>query len=83
MAKKASSYEKRAKLLVCIIKKGEEQLEFFEEKLGLAEHYKDLETAVERLREAKQALASKSDTELKVLAETISEVIATILNKGS
>ena len=63
-----------------IIKKGEDQLEYFEERLGLAAHYSELEAAVEKLKVVLEDLNDKKDT-----AESqrlISEVITTILNKG-
>ena len=66
-----------------VIKKGEEQLEFFEEKLGLATHYKELESAVEKLDSVKKILTEYGDEKSKRASNALTEVIATILNKGS
>lgn len=63
-----------------IIKKGEDQLEFFEEKLGLAAHYSELRAAVDKLRTVLDNLKNTNDTEKS--EKLISEVITTILNKG-
>ena len=41
-----------------VIKKGEEHLSFLEDRLGLAEHYKELEEAVELIESVKQSLDS-------------------------
>ena len=66
-----------------VIKKGEEQLEFFEEKLGLATHYKELESAVKKLDSVKEILTEYGDEKSKGATNALIEVIATILNKGS
>lgn len=63
-----------------IIKKGEEQLEFFEDRLGLASHYSDLEAAVEKLWQVLENVKQGKNTEES--EAMISEVITTILNKG-
>ena len=63
-----------------IIKKGEDQLEFLEDKLGLAAHYNDLEGAVEKLRLVLKNVKDNKDAEES--EKLISEVITTILNKG-
>ena len=63
-----------------IIKKGEDQLEFFEEKLGLAAHYSELRAAVDKLGTVLDNLKNTNDTEKS--EKLISEVITTILNKG-
>ncbi len=63
-----------------LIKKGEDQLEFFETKLGLAAHYRELEDAVEKLKTLKQKLEGCDGTGESV--QLLSEVINTILNKG-
>ena len=51
-----------------IIKKGEEQLEFLEEKLGLASHHKELEAMADKLCVLKEKLilhsATPSDTDI-------------------
>lgn len=63
-----------------IIKKGEDQLEFFEEKLGLAAHYSELGGAVDTLKLVIDNIKSGKDSEGS--CKMISEVIAIILNKG-
>ena len=63
-----------------IIKKGEDQLEFFESRLGLAAHYSELEKAVEKLKLVLENIKSGKDSEES--QKMISEVISTILNKG-
>ena len=63
-----------------IIKKGEEQLDFFETKLGLAAHYNELEAAIEKLTMVAENI--KAGTNSDASLSTISEVIATIQNKG-
>ena len=65
-----------------IIKKGEEELLFLEEKLGLASHYSELREAVESLEKIKAVLALEKD---KYMGEinTLSSVISTILSKGN
>lgn len=62
-----------------IIKKGEEELSFLEEKLGLATHYRDLTALAERLTAAAADLRSRGDEETPVL---LSDAAKTILNKG-
>ena len=51
-----------------VIKKGEDQLSFLEDRLGLAEHYEELSEAVELLEGIKKLL---DDDKIK---ETISQV---------
>lgn len=65
-----------------IIKKGEEELEFFENKLGLAEHAKNLKAATEKLEQIKEFLKNENSEYFEDQINTISEVITTILNKG-
>ena len=65
-----------------IIKKGEEQLEFFEDKLGLAEHAKNLISATEKLEKIKEILKEENSTYFEEPISLLSEVISTILNKG-
>ena len=62
-----------------IIKKCEEQLLFFEEKLGLARRYSELENAAKRLNSLKASVSG--DNAEDVISE-IDGVIATIINKG-
>ena len=63
-----------------IIKKGEEELDFFEERLGLATHYSELESAVRKLRTVEENIKNGNNSEES--QKLISEVITTILNKG-
>lgn len=63
-----------------IIKKGEEQLDFFETKLGLAAHYNELEAAIEKLIRVAENIKAGIDSDASL--NTIFEVIATIQNKG-
>ena len=65
-----------------IIKKGEEQLEFLESRLGLARRYTELEDAVKVLLEIKEHLSASSDERFLKDAERIDETVAVILNKG-
>ena len=64
-----------------IIKKGEVQLEFLEEKLGLCAHYTELQKAVESLEQIKASLTQQKD-KYGIEIEKLSAVISTILNKG-
>ena len=65
-----------------IIKKGEEQLEFFEEKLGLCDRYNELSSVAERLDVLICELEeNKSGASGKAVA-TLKEIIPIILNKG-
>ena len=66
-----------------VIKKGEEQLEFLEEKLGLATHYEELEKAVDKLYTVEKVLMEYGDERSLRAKDTLSDVIAVILNKGS
>jgi len=63
-----------------IIKKGEEELDFLETKLGLAAHYSELGDAIEKLNKVTENIRAGIDPEGSLKA--ISEVIATIQNKG-
>ena len=62
-----------------IIKRGEEQLSFLEERLGLASDYEKLGSYTERLSEFKAKLLSSGDSDGACLIE---EVIEQITNKG-
>lgn len=62
-----------------LIKKGEERLEFLEERLGLAKHYTELDGVCESLTDIKTELESAG---LSNVAEKISSVIG-IISKGS
>jgi predicted DNA-binding protein YlxM (UPF0122 family) len=63
-----------------LIKKGEEQLVLFEERLGLAERYAELSRAADELSEIAKRLSDKQDTitEAKQLTEIID-----IIRKGN
>ena len=63
-----------------LIKKGEEQLNFFEQKLGLAERYNELSDAADSLLEIANKLSDRQDTitEAKQLTEIID-----IIRKGN
>ena len=63
-----------------VIKKCEEYLTFLESKLGLAEHYSELQLAVEKLNKVRKNLAEGIDS--KESDSLILEVISTIQNKG-
>ena len=62
-----------------IIKRGEEQLVFLEDKLGLAEHYKKLDSYKEKLLILEKKLFDAGDEDGRNL---ISEVIEQINSKG-
>ena len=63
-----------------IIKKGEEQLDFLETKLGLAAHYTELEAAIEKLTRVAENIRANANPEESL--NSIFEVITTIQNKG-
>ena len=56
-----------------VIKKGEEQLSFLEDRLGLAEHYEQLERAVELIDGIKSALKN-GDLDSVAGVATLSEI---------
>ncbi len=62
-----------------IIKRGEEQLVFLEEKLGLAQEHEKLRSYTEKLIAFKERLTSSGDTDG---VELIGEIIEQITNKG-
>ena len=62
-----------------VIKRGEEQLEFFEEKLGLAARHEQLSHTAEMLLSIKDSLLSKGLTDE---CERIEKAIETIIGKG-
>lgn len=62
-----------------IIKKGEEQLSFFEERLGLASHYRELTTVAARLTALADTMKRQNNTDAAAL---LSEAANAILNKG-
>ena len=63
-----------------LIKKGEEKLAFFEEKLNLAEHYALLDTVSESLSEIHSSLLSDDDRE--VVIKRVESAIE-IISKGN
>jgi predicted DNA-binding protein YlxM (UPF0122 family) len=63
-----------------IIKRGEEHLEFLEEKLGLAERHSTLLSAVSKLEAIKDTLSRTPDLYKEEIAIT-DEVINIILNR--
>ena len=65
-----------------IIKKGEEQLEFFEKRLALAARYDALCAAADSLRLVRGKVAKSDDAELSHCSAVIDEVIDVMLNKG-
>ena len=65
-----------------IIKKGEEQLEFFESTLKLASHNKELVCAAEALKKLKTILEEKTSYDFSNEINVLDSVISTILNKG-
>lgn len=62
-----------------IIKKGEEELSFLEEKLGLAAHYRELRSLADRLSDAAAHLLSRGEEKT---ADILTEAAKIILNKG-
>ena len=65
-----------------IIKKGEEQLEFFEKKLELAAHYRELSLAAEELRKVTERLKNEDGEKYREEITTLSDTISVILSKG-
>ena len=65
-----------------IIKKSEEQILFFEEKLGLAKRYSVLEAAADDLSKIKNAVLASDIEEKSKICSDIDGVIGIILNKG-
>ena len=64
-----------------IIKKCEETLLFYEEKLGLAKRYAELNEAADTLGLIKKELSSSSIADSDNILHRIDDVIATIQNK--
>ena len=65
-----------------IIKKGEEQLDFFESALKLTKRNDELQSATESLKEIKASLLEKRDADFSAEIEKIDNIIAIILGKG-
>ena len=61
-----------------IIKKSEEQLDFLETRLGLAEHYSELEVACERIKAIAQRLTESGS---QALAEELMQLIPILENR--
>ena len=65
-----------------IIKKGEEQLDFFENALNLAERNEELKNATESLKKIKNSLEEKTGFDFSSEIEAIDNIISIILGKG-
>ena len=65
-----------------IIKKGEEQLEFLETRLGLAEQYERLSDKTARIIEIKEAILKTECDGADKIASLLSEVVGIIESKG-
>ena len=63
-----------------VIKKGEEQLSFLEDRLGLAAHYEELERAVELIDGIKKSLADGALESEKAIA-TLGEIQDIIITR--
>ena len=63
-----------------VIKKGEEQLSFLEDRLGLADHYAELEEAVTLIDGIKSAIADGTEDK-DALLSTLSRVQDIIVNR--
>ena len=64
-----------------VIKKGEEQLLFLEERLGLAEQNEQLQSVAQLLEEIRGKLASDNNTSEASLVKRLDEAIGIILKK--
>ncbi len=64
-----------------IIKKGEEELFFLEERLGLAADFTDLTSAANELFEISNELKSEKDEKIRLLAEKAEACAEKILSK--
>ncbi len=65
-----------------IIKRGEDELSFFESALGLASHYSNLREAAKRLIGVADSLGSRQDEQLSKLAATVRECAEIMLSKN-
>ena len=63
-----------------VIKKGEEQLTFLEDRLGLADHYEELEEAVALIESMKEALTS-DNFDKEIILSSLSKVKDIIVNR--
>ncbi len=66
-----------------IIKKCEEQLEFLENKLGLASYFSQTQEAAESLGEVKEILSHSDNQQHREMADKIGRAIEKILNKSN
>ena len=66
-----------------IIKKCEEQLDFLENKLGLAAQFVEIEQTAESLLKISRQLSEHSDSSLLLYAEEIESAVNKILNKNA
>ena len=65
-----------------IIKRCEEQILFYEEKLGLARKHEALEKAADTLSLIKDKIAKSDVTDKELISSEIDGIITTILGKG-
>ena len=65
-----------------VLKKSEEALEFLENKLGLAEQFKNIEEAIEELTAVSRSLKESGDNELLEKALAIDSAIEKIVSKS-
>ena len=65
-----------------IIKKGEEQLEFLEERLALAARHDALSRSADLLRRVRDAITDSGVSELQEYSADIDEVIDVMINRG-
>ena len=65
-----------------IIKRAEEQLDFLESKLGLAEQFKNIEEATEELKKIAGELSDSDDASLKDKAAAILSATEKIVSKS-
>ena len=63
------------------IKKGEEELHFLEEKLGLAAHYTTLIQAADELQRLASACEQATDPTVRALAESASQCVKLMKNQ--
>ena len=64
-----------------ILKKGEEELFFLEERLGLAAHHRELLTAADRLRSLAEPLAEFPDERVRALSREALRLSSDFLEK--
>ena len=65
-----------------VIKKGEEQLTLFEERLGLCAHYEELRGAAAMLKGLSEELSATDTVSRERIRAVLDEAVNTILNKG-